>query len=65
MKRLKISHDNRHLLQASRPEGAHLRASQPRRPKGRALYRVALDVEDLPVDWPNAAGLELAIKDFD
>jgi hypothetical protein len=31
-------------------------------PRGRTFYRVALDSEDLPMDWPNAAELELAIK---
>jgi hypothetical protein len=31
-------------------------------PKGQTFYRATLDGEDLPVDWPNAAELELAIK---
>ena len=31
-------------------------------PNGRTFYRATIDDMDLPVDWPNAAELELAIR---
>ena len=31
-------------------------------PRGDTLYRATLDDEELPVSWPNARELELAIK---
>ena len=31
-------------------------------PKGQVFCRAPVDGEDLPVNWPNAAELEMAIK---
>jgi len=31
-------------------------------PLGQTFYRAAVDGEDWPIDWPNAAELELAIR---